>query len=283
MAQTSVREASAGRRAPARFRCAPAALSCALDLFPVIHEDSELLVLNKPAGLVCHPTKGDAYSSLIGRVRLHLGAESEPQMVHRLDRETSGVMVFGKTAEVSLELRRLWELGLVTKEYLALVHGAVSGERGTCDAPLGRDEASEIAVRDRVRPDGAAARTHWWRERVFHRPEGEFSILRVRLETGRKHQIRIHLAHLGHPIVGDKLYGTDSSAYLDFVHRRLSADQKARLMLPCQALHAGRLWIPWRGEERAFESEPEPWFQTFVRGEAVPWIEDPFDPQRAGP
>ena len=100
-------------------------------LFPVIHEDADLLVLHKPAGLVCHPTKGDEYSSLISRVRLHLGLAAEPQMVHRLDRETSGVMVFGKTAEASEELRRLWQTGLVTKEYVAIVHGRSARSRGT--------------------------------------------------------------------------------------------------------------------------------------------------------
>lgn len=254
-----------------------------MTLFRVIHEDDELLVLHKPAGLVCHPTKGDAYSSLIGRVRLHLGADVEPQMVHRLDRETSGVMIFGKTPAAALELRQAWELGLVTKEYAALVHGAMALDHGICEAPLGKDEFSEIAVRDRVRPDGVSARTRWWREGVFRRPEGEFSQVRLRLDTGRKHQIRIHLAHLGHPLVGDKLYGPDPDAYLAFVQRRLTPEQKSRLLLPCQALHAGQLWLPWRGEERGFASDPEPWFSAFAQGENVPWTEDPFDPLRRGP
>lgn len=254
-----------------------------MQLFPVIHEDDELLVLHKPAGLVCHPTKGDAYSSLIGRVRLYLGTASEPQMVHRLDRETSGVMIFGKTPAAALELRQAWELGWVTKEYVALVHGAMVESHGFCDAPLGKDEASDIAVRDRVRPDGATARTRWWREAVITRAEGEFTVVRLRLDTGRKHQIRIHLAHLGHPVVGDKLYGADPDAYLAFVQRRLTESQRTQLLLPCQALHAGRLWLPWCGEEREFTSAPEPWFTAFARGEIVPWTADPFDPQRPGP
>lgn len=254
-----------------------------MTLFPVIHEDADLLVLHKPAGLVCHPTKGDEYSSLISRVRLHLGLTAEPQMVHRLDRETSGVMIFGKTEIAAAELRRLWPLGLVTKEYLAIVHGNVTAESGAVDAPLGRDESSAVAIRDCVRPDGAAARTHWWRVRSLTRREGEFTLLRVRLDTGRKHQIRIHLAHLGHPLVGDKLYGADETLYLKFVERRMTESDRRELLLPNQALHAAKLWLPWQGEEQEFTSAPEPWFESFLRGEDVVWMEDTFDPQRPTP
>lgn len=249
-------------------------------LFPVLHEDSDLLVLHKPAGLVCHPTKGDEYSSLIGRVRKHLGLAAEPQMVHRLDRETSGVMIFGKTPEAAEELRRLWPAGLVTKEYLAIVHGHVRAASGVVDGLLGKHETSAVSVRDCVRPDGALARTHWWRVRQFVRPEGEFTLLRVRLDTGRKHQIRIHLAHVGHPLVGDKIYGADEQLYLAFVERRLTAEGRQRLLLANQALHAATLWLPWQGEEREFTSPPERDFTAFLQGDQVEWLEDPFDPLR---
>src|SRR5438876_9214250 len=99
-------------------------------LFEIIREDAELLVINKPAGLVCHPTKGDAYSSLISRVRLHLGQKAQPHLVNRLDRETSGVVLVAKTAEAALALRRLWESRAVRKEYLAIVHGRVRAGQG---------------------------------------------------------------------------------------------------------------------------------------------------------
>ncbi len=250
-------------------------------LFPVLHEDVDLLVLHKPAGLVCHPTKGDAYSSLISRVRIHLGAEQEPQMVHRLDRETSGVMVFGKTAEAAEELRRLWLSGLVTKEYLAVVHGAMAEPSGVLDAPIGKDLNSPVSIRDWVRPDGAACTTRWWRVRVFERAEGVFSLLRVRLDTGRKHQIRIHLSAAGHPLLGDKLYGADQLLYLKFVERRLEPEDRTRLILSNQALHAARLWLPWQGQEQEFVSPPEPDFLAFVEGRPVVWVRDPHDPQRA--
>ena len=255
------------------------------DLFPIIYEDADLLVLHKPAGLVCHPTKGDQYSSLVSRVRLHLlatcgdGVEiSEPQMVHRLDRETSGVMVFGKTSEAALELRRAWESGWVSKEYWAVVHGHLEEESGLIDAPIGPATKSVVAIRDAVVPGGASARTRWWLVRRFERTEGRFSLVRIRLDTGRKHQIRIHFQHLGHSVVGDKIYGADEQLYLAFITRQLSEKQRQQLILPCHALHARCLWLPWQGKEREYTSAPEVWFTDFIEGRQVYWTHDPFDP-----
>src|ERR1700729_2843709 len=111
------------------------ALSGMEKLFEIIHEDAGLLVLNKPAGLVCHPTKGDEYSSLISRVRLHLGADAKPHLVNRLDRETSGVVIAALDEMVARELRRLWESRSVRKEYMAIVQGRVKVEQGSIEAP----------------------------------------------------------------------------------------------------------------------------------------------------
>jgi 23S rRNA pseudouridine1911/1915/1917 synthase len=240
-------------------------------LFPVLYEDAELLVLHKPAGLVCHPTKAGPLSSLVSRVRIYLGGTGEPQMVHRLDRETSGVMVFGKAAMPAEALRHLWLGGFVTKEYVALVHGHVRPAAGEIQAPLGRDEHSAVAIKDCVRADGAAARTRYRVERYFERLNRPYSRLRLWLDTGRKHQIRIHLAHFGHPLVGDKLYGGHENLYLKFVERRLSDADRKFLELPCQALHAEWLWLPWSGKEQGFNSAPEPWFADFEAGAPVVW------------
>ena len=232
-------------------------------LFDVIFEDADLLIINKPAGLVCHPTKGDEYSSLISRARLHLGGAAA-HIVNRLDRETSGVTVLAKNSTAAGELGKLWENRVVEKEYLAIVHGHVAAEQGMIDAPLGKDEQSIVAVKDCVRPDGAAAQTEFFVKRRFERAEGKFSLLKVLPRTGRKHQIRIHLAHLGHAIVGDKLYGGDEDLYIALVQSRLTPDQNARLILPNQALHARALRFAWRGEPREFVSAPESWFAEFA-------------------
>jgi 23S rRNA pseudouridine1911/1915/1917 synthase len=230
------------------------------ELFPIVFEDDELLVINKPAGLVCHPTKTDEFSSLVGRVRLYLGSEIQGQLVNRLDRETSGVTLIAKRADVAREIRRLWEQRLVTKEYLAIVHGALKAPYTIINESLGRDERSRVAIKDCVRPDGVPASTEIWRLWVGN----SLSVLRVEPRTGRKHQIRIHLAHIGHAIVGDKLYGEDEDLYMALVENRLTPAQRQQLILPYHALHARAVRFQWRGRETVFRAEPEAWFLGFL-------------------
>jgi 23S rRNA pseudouridine1911/1915/1917 synthase len=233
-------------------------------LFAVIHEDDDLLVINKPAGLVCHPTKTDEYSSLISRVRLYLGKSAISHLVNRLDRETSGVTFVAKGDETARELRRLWENRQVEKEYMAIVHGHVRDDSGTINAPLGKDENSRVAVKDCVRAGGLASQTSFFVQRRFSRAEGEFTLVRVLPLTGRKHQIRIHLAHIGHPIVGDKLYGGDEDLYLALVEDRLTDEQKRRLIFPNHALHALEVRFQWKKAQRVFVAPRSKDFEDFV-------------------
>jgi len=238
-------------------------------LFEIIHEDDDLLVINKPAGLVCHPTKSGERSSLIGRVRLRYGAGAIAHMVNRLDRETSGVVIVARRDEAARALRRMWEGRAVVKEYLAIVHGHVREDHGLIEAPLGRDERSRVAIKDCVRADGLASQTEFSVEKRFTRAgppaaHQSFSLLRLLPRTGRKHQIRIHLARLGHSIVGDKLYGDDEDSYLALVEDRLTEAQKRRLIFSNHALHARAVRFEWHAKPVEFTCRPEPWFEQFL-------------------
>ena len=228
----------------------------------IVFENERLLVLNKPAGLVCHPTKGDEYSSLVGRVRIYMGPEYH--LINRLDRETSGLVLIAKEDSAARLLRHIWEKRLVRKIYLAIVHGDVDGEAGRIVEPLGRDLSSHVAIKDCVRADGLTAETTYWVLERFQRAGRKFTYLGVEPHSGRKHQIRIHLAHIGHPIVGDKIYGGDENLYLDFIADRLTEAQRAKLILPHHALHAQRLEFTLQNEPFAFEAPAEDWFLEFL-------------------
>ncbi len=222
-------------------------------------------MVNKPAGLVCHPTKDGPLSSLIGRVRLYLG-DTEGRLVNRLDRETSGVVLIAKGAIVAAELGRLVSgagSGAADKSYWAIVEGHVPATAWLIDAPLGKDVNSPVAIKDCVRADGAAAQTRVRLIRTLVRDDAPFSLVEVSPLTGRKHQIRIHLAHAGYPIVGDKLYGADEQRYLRLVEGRLIDEDRRALRMTYHALHARELAFEWRGRLWRFEADASEEFVQF--------------------
>jgi 23S rRNA pseudouridine1911/1915/1917 synthase len=222
----------------------------------VLFEDPDFLVVNKPAGLVCHPTKGDERSSLVGRVRLHLG-HGDGRLVNRLDRETSGIVLIATSAVAARELGGLFARpGGIDKTYWAIVHGHVSDDRLTIEEPIGRDDTSVVAIKDRVRPDGAAALTRARVQQRFVYHGVPMTWLEVMPATGRKHQIRIHLAHAGHPIVGDKIYGADETRYLRFVAGVMTDADRAALIVANHLLHARSIAFDRRGLHHRFVAEP---------------------------
>ena len=207
-------------------------------LFEIIHEDAQLLVINKPAGLVCHPTKGDAHSSLIGRVRLHLGADARPHLVNRLDRETSGVTMVAKTDAAARSLRKIWESRAVEKEYSAIVHGwVVEAARRHQRAVGARCVQPRRHQGLRVRGRGGGAGRILRLSGGSPGPRGNSACSRCGHTRDASIKIRIHLTHAGHPIVGDKLYGGDEDLYLALVEDRLTEQQRKTLILlpPCPA------------------------------------------------
>ena len=185
--------------------------------FTVAYEDDDLLVVDKPAGVVVHPARGHASGTLVQALAgIAAGGEADrPGIVHRLDRDTSGLLVVARSPEAHRRLKAAIQARDVTREYLALVEGRPPAWTGTIDAPIGRDRRVRTRMSTET-DDPREAVTHFAVEEALPRT----TLLRVRLETGRTHQIRVHLQAIEHPVVGDPEYGTPTRLGLDrqFLH-----------------------------------------------------------------
>lgn len=207
-----------------------------LDLVPeaipldILYEDEHLLIVNKPAGMVVHPSAGHSTGTLVHALLAHcplssIGGVQRPGIVHRLDKDTTGAIVIAKTDFAHQHLQQQLQAKTARREYLGIVYGTPKFESGTIDLPVGRHPVDRL--RNTILPieqGGKSAVTHWQIEERLR----SFSLIKFRLETGRTHQIRIHAAKMGHPIVGDPVYGSGRSIGVN---------------LPGQALHAWHLQL----------------------------------------
>ena len=217
--------------------------------FEILGETDDFLAVDKPAGLLVHPTKPGGPRTLWDELRSLLGYElavgGQVSLVNRLDRETSGVLLVAKTSRAAREAGIALQQGRVQKEYLALVFGWPPWSEKTIDGPIlrrGEVARSEVWLERMVDSRGAPAVT---RVRVEKRlslsTERHFSVVRAWPESGRTHQIRVHLAHVGFPVLGDKIYARGSGHYLQFIERGWTREMEAALWLPRHALHSARL------------------------------------------
>ena len=219
----------------------------------VLFEDEHLIVLNKPTGLTVHPAPGNKDGTLVNGLLHHcpdlpgISGKLRPGIVHRLDKDTTGCIVVAKSQEALVKLQVQIQKRIASREYLAVVHGVPAAEHGTIVGAIGRhpaDRKKYTVVHD---DSGRHACTHWTLlERL-----GDYSLMRFKLDTGRTHQIRVHCAHIGHPIVGDPVY---------------SRCRKLPLALPGQALHAFQLGLdhPIHRERMLFEAPLPPVFEKLL-------------------
>jgi 23S rRNA pseudouridine1911/1915/1917 synthase len=222
-------------RAPDALVAGPEAIDLA-----ILYEDEDIIVVDKPAGMITHPARGATSGTLVNALLGHAaklpGDALRPGLVHRLDRDTSGLLVVAKNEASLRSLAKAMKAREIEREYLGLVHGVPQHVRGTIDGPIGRDPHNRLKFT--IASDGKPAITHYEVRNTF----AKHAELLFTLETGRTHQIRVHLAAIGHAILNDPLYGR----------------AEARFELPGQALHAWRLKFrhPRTGAALEFEAEP---------------------------
>jgi 23S rRNA pseudouridine1911/1915/1917 synthase len=243
--------------------------------FKIIDETDDYAVIDKPPFLLIHPTKPDGartlWQELRGLFAFEIAAGGQVSIMNRLDRETSGLVLVAKKADVARRFGLLMQRRRLKKQYLAIVWGWPEWQSKIVNAPLvrqGKHQRSAIWLKQTIHPAGAPAQTELHVEQRFTRgvpnaspagigrvvPGDKFSLIHAIPHTGRTHQIRVHLGSVGHPVVGDKIYGPDEQLYLRFIETGWTSELKRQLLLPRHALHSARLAI--EGEHEWTSSLP---------------------------
>lgn len=198
----------------------------------VLFEDEAVLVVDKPGNLVCHSPARPEHPALVEQLRKH--GIATPRLINRLDRETSGIVIVAKTERAGKILGKQVLRREIVKEYLAICWGEPHQDTGLIDQPIGITTGGPVYTKRVIDPAGKASVTEFV---VAQRLTG-FTVMRLQPKTGRAHQLRVHLAWLGHPIVGDKIYGPDERLYLEFIEKGVTGEMLVKLLMRRHALHA---------------------------------------------
>ena len=239
--------------------------------FRIIGETPDLLLVDKPPGVLVHPSKPHGTRTLWDGLRDLLCYEiangGQVSLINRLDRETSGLVLIAKNSVAAREAAMAMQDGKIKKTYLTILCGHPKEQNFSVDAPIirqGEVAPTKIHLKRMIHPSGAWAKTNFRVLQKIENAYGLFALVEAQPITGRTHQIRLHASHIGHPVVGDKIYGPSEDCYLEFIQTGWTPELESRLLLKRHALHSAGLQVLWKGEPLEWKSDLAEDLKMFV-------------------